>query len=320
MEYAIALTFITTAILGRFLIPVLKKLKLGQIVRDDGPKSHLVKMGIPTMGGIMFIIPIIIISLIICKFNIDILIMVGTILLFTFVGFLDDIIKIKRKSKDGLSVLQKTIGLLIVSVIFSVYFVYFSNGGSDIILPFSNMNHIYTIPKLLYVIILIITLYATTNSVNLTDGVDGLASSVTAMVILFLSIITFITNSNITIAVIGVSAIGGIMAFLLYNGHPAKVFMGDTGSLALGSIVALMAIYLKIPWVIIIVGIIYVIEALSVIIQVGHYKRTKRRVFKMAPIHHHFELSGWNEKKVVTIFTIITVIACIISYAILFLL
>jgi len=320
MEYAIGLTFITTAILGRFLIPILKKLKFGQIVRDDGPKSHLVKMGIPTMGGFIFLIPIIIITLIIGKFNADILVMNGTIILFAFVGFLDDIIKIKKKSKDGLSVLQKTIGLLIVSVIFSVYFVYFSNGGSDIILPFTNGNHIYTIPKLIYTVLLVITLYATTNSANLTDGVDGLASSVTSIIILFLLIVSFITNANSSISIIGVSTIGGIMAFLLYNGHPAKVFMGDTGSLALGSIVAIMAIYLKIPWVIIIGGIIYVMEALSVIIQVGHYKRTKKRVFKMAPIHHHFELSGWNEKKVVTVFTIITIIGCIMSYAILFLL
>ncbi len=317
MGLSFVITFLTTALFGRLLIPLLQKLKFGQIVRDDGPKTHLSKMGIPTMGGIMFIIPILLFAVVFNKFSMDSLVISAIVLLFSFVGFLDDILKIKRESKDGLNVLQKTIGLLFVSTLFAIYFVYFSNVGTEMIAPFSNMMTTFMVPKFLYVLFIIIVMYATTNSVNLTDGVDGLASSVTAIVMMCLMIIAFANINNELVIIFSISSVGGLLAFLLYNGHPAKVFMGDTGSLALGALVGIMVIYLQIPWILLIAGIIYVIEALSVIIQVGHYKRTKRRVFKMAPIHHHFELSGWKEAKVVVVFTIVTVVACALSYAIL---
>ncbi|MCK5811452.1 MAG: phospho-N-acetylmuramoyl-pentapeptide-transferase [Clostridiales bacterium] len=317
MGLSFIITFLTTALFGRLLIPLLQKLKFGQIVRNDGPKTHLSKMGIPTIGGIMFIIPILLFATIFNKFSIDSIIISIIVLLFSLVGFLDDLLKIKRKSKDGLSVLQKTIGLLIVSTLFATYFVYFSNIGTELIAPFSNMMTSFMIPKFLYVLFIIIVMYAATNSVNLSDGVDGLASSVTAIVMMCLMLIAFVNINNELVIIFSISTVGGLLAFLLYNGHPAKVFMGDTGSLGLGALVGIMAIYLKIPWVLLIAGIVYVVEALSVIIQVGHYKRTKRRVFKMAPIHHHFELSGWKEAKVVVVFTTVTIVACALSYAIL---
>lgn len=317
MGLSLIITFLTTAIFGRFLIPLLRKFKFGQTIRDDGPKTHLSKMGIPTMGGIMFVFPILLFSMIFNNFSLDSLIISAIVILFSLVGFLDDFLKIRRKSKDGLSVLQKTIGLLVVSTLFAVYFVYFSTIGTNLITPFSSMMTNYTIPKLLYVFGIILIMYATTNSVNLTDGVDGLASSVTSIVMMSLMLIAFININNELVIIFSISTVGGLLAFLLYNGHPAKVFMGDTGSLALGALVGIMVIYLQIPWILLIAGIIYVIEALSVIIQVGHYKRTKRRVFKMAPIHHHFELSGWKEEKVVVIFTIVTILACVLAYAVL---
>ena len=317
MELSLVITFIITVIFGRILIPILKKQKIGQIVRDDGPKSHLTKMGIPTMGGIMFIIPIIGVFLLLNKFSLDMLIISITILLFALVGFLDDFIKIKRKSKDGLSVLQKTIALLMVSTFFAIYFVYYSSIGTNIIVPFSNMENLFEIPKLVYVFAIIIIMYATTNTVNLTDGVDGLATSVTTIVMAFFILISYSYINSIIVLALCLSTIGGLLAFLLYNGHPAKIFMGDTGSIALGAIVGITSIYLRIPWILLIAGIIYVIEAISVIIQVSYYKKTKKRFFKMAPIHHHFELKGWNEVKVVTIFTLVTIVACVIAYVIL---
>jgi len=314
MGVSLVLTFLATVILGRLLIPMLKRFKFGQTIRDDGPKSHLIKMGIPTIGGIMFIIPILLVSMIISKFSMDIIVISGVLFLFAIVGFLDDYIKIKKKSKDGLTVMQKTLGLLLVSTLFAVYFVYFSSIGNEIIIPFSSITRVFILPKLVYVIAIIIIMYATTNTVNLTDGVDGLATSVTTIVVLFFMVISYMFLKVTLVETLSLATLGGLLAFLLYNGYPAKVFMGDTGSLFLGGMVGIISIYLKIPWILLIVGIIYVVEALSVIIQVSYYKRTKKRFFKMAPIHHHFEIKGWKETKVVVVFTTITIIASIIAY------
>ncbi|MBN2853540.1 MAG: phospho-N-acetylmuramoyl-pentapeptide-transferase, partial [Clostridia bacterium] len=250
MGLTAVIAFLATAVLGRILIPLLRKLKFGQTVRDNGPQSHLVKMGIPTMGGLMFLIPVIVLFLIFNRFNFDSIVISLTVLFYALIGFLDDFIKIRKKSKDGLSVLQKSIGLLLVSGFFSVYFVYFSGIGTDIIIPFSQMEQSLIIPKLLYVVILIITLYLTTNAVNLTDGVDGLASSVTTVVLMLFLFIGYSHADNQIISYLCLASIGGLMAFLLYNAYPAKVIMGDTGSMTLGAIVTISAIYLKIPWII----------------------------------------------------------------------
>lgn len=312
------LSLITALIAGISIIPILKRLKLGQIVRSDGPRSHLYKAGIPTIGGVIFIIPIVVYSLVFTSDIKEMSGMLAAIVGFALVGFLDDILKITRKSKDGLSVMQKSLFLLLVSTIYSVYSVVFTENGSEMIIPFSGLERSVVIQEYIYIPFLILFLYALTNSVNLTDGVDGLAGSVTGIVLLFF---VLITSSNIemysNVHLLIICAIAGILGFLFFNAHPAKVIMGDTGAMAIGGLVGVIAIYLKIPWILLIVGIVYVVESMSVIIQVGHYKRTKRRVFKMAPIHHHYELSGWKEQKVVLVFSLITVVACIAGYGIL---
>ena len=309
------LSLIIASILGFILIPLLRRLRYGQTVRDDGPQSHLYKTGIPVMGGFIFIIPICIISLVYTKDMVSTAGIIIAMLLYTGVGFIDDFLKISRKNKDGLSVLQKTILLLVISSAYSVYSVLVTEAGNEMIIPFSAMQKSIVIPEFIYIPFLIIFLYLITNSVNLTDGVDGLAGSVTGIVLLFFFMVAKAAGEMfVNEQLIALTAIAAIIGFLFFNAHPAKVIMGDTGSMALGGLVGVLAIQMQIPWVILIAGLIYVVESLSVIIQVGHYKRTRRRVFKMAPIHHHFELSGWKEQKVVMIFSLVTLAACLAAY------
>jgi len=318
MWQPLIITLIAAVLLGFLLIPLLRRLKFGQTVREDGPQSHLYKTGIPTMGGFIFIIPVAAVALIYTDNIRHMAAMIAAIAAYTLVGFADDLLKIIRKKNDGLSVLQKSLALFVISSVYSVFSVLFTTAANHMIIPFSAMGETITIPIWLYIPFLIIFLYLMTNAVNLTDGVDGLAGSVSTLVLLFFFMViksspTVLTDEKILV----LAMIGALIGFLLFNAHPAKVFMGDTGSMALGGLIGVLAIQMQIPWVILIAGIVYVVEALSSFIQVAHYKRTKRRIFKMAPIHHHFELSGWKEQKVVLVFCLVTIAACLLAFFIL---
>lgn len=308
-------SFIFAVILGFIFIPILKKLKFGKTVRDDGPATHLVKNGIPTMGGIIFLIPILVISVVIyltTSFK-EILPLAFVTVGFGFIGFLDDYIQIIRKSKDGLTPNQKMAGLLVISVIFSLYVYKFTDIGSIIDINFFGLTWSFDM-KFMFIPFTIFVLLAMTNGVNLTDGVDGLAGGVTFIVFLFFAVVNRLGASFNIITLFAMIAAGSILGFLAFNLYPAKVIMGDTGSLALGGAVASCAILMRMPQLLLIVGIIYVLESLSVIIQVAYFKRTKKRIFKMAPIHHHFEQCGWKETKVTRVFYGITLLMCIIAY------
>lgn len=316
------LAFAIAFVISLIVIPILKRKKIGQNERDDGPKSHLKKQGTPTMGGIIMIIALIIMGgilyydysgstaeterLVATNF---IPILLGTIG-FGIIGFIDDFKKVVLNNTEGLKPMYKMLGLLIVATVFTVYLTNVLNIGTDIIIPFAKST--ITLPIWIYIPFVILVMLATTNAVNLTDGIDGLSTSVTTIILTCLTVIGIITGVK-EIVIFGASLIGICLAFLLFNLHPAKIFMGDTGSLLLGGAVSVMAIYLKMPILLIIIAIVPVLETLSDIIQVAHYKRTGKRVFKMAPLHHHFELSGWHENAIVSVFSIITLVACIIG-------
>lgn len=303
------IAFCITVLLCPVVIPFLTRLKFGQFVRDDGPKSHLKKAGTPTMGGVVILAGILITSLMYINTNPNIIPILFITVGFGIIGFLDDFIKIVMRRSLGLRAYQKMLLQLIVTTIY-IYYMYNIIGiGTEIFIPFSNGKVLdlggLFIPFLYFVMI------GTVNSVNLTDGLDGLASGVTVLVATYFTVVSIGLSSNI-LPITG-AAVGSLLGFLLFNSYPARVFMGDTGSLALGGFVAATAISLKMPIFLLIVGFIYVCETFSVMIQVFYYKLTKKRVFKMAPIHHHFELSGWNETKVVAVFAIITAILCLVG-------
>lgn len=309
--YAILIAFIMNIFLCPTIIPFLTRLKFGQNVRDDGPQSHLVKSGTPTMGGIMILISLVISSLFFLKGNKDGIAVLFVTIGYGIIGFIDDYIKVVKKRSLGLRAYQKIIGQLIITGVFLYYLYSFSNIGTEIYIPFTNSKTLEL--GILFIPFFFIVMVGTVNSVNLTDGLDGLASGVTVLVVTFFLFNALAINRGL-LPITG-AAVGALLGFLLFNTHPAKVFMGDTGSLALGGLVASIAIIMKMPLFIIIVGIIYVLEAVSVILQVGYFKITKgKRLFKMAPIHHHFEQCGWKEVKVVTVFYIITAIACLIGF------
>jgi phospho-N-acetylmuramoyl-pentapeptide-transferase len=291
------------------VIPFLSRLKFGQFVRNDGPKSHLKKTGTPTMGGIAIIAGILITALFYINTNPDIIPIMFMTVAFGILGFLDDFIKVVMKRSLGLKAYQKIIGQLLISGIYIYYIYYHTEIGTKIMLPFSNGNYIDL--GTLFAPFMLVVILGTVNDTNLTDGLDGLASSVTILVATFFTVISIGTDSAIS-PITGAAA-GSLLAFLLFNSHPARVFMGDTGSLALGGFVVSSAIGLKMPIFILIVGFIYLAECISVILQVGYFKLTRKRLFKMAPIHHHFELMGWNETKVVAVFGIVTTMLCLIG-------
>jgi phospho-N-acetylmuramoyl-pentapeptide-transferase len=303
------IAFLITMIVAPIIIPYLTKLKFGQFVRDDGPKSHLKKSGTPTMGGVIFLVGIFITSLLYLKTNMAILPILILTMGYGVIGFVDDFIKIARKRSLGLKAYQKLIAQLILSVFFCYYLINYANISTDIMIPFSKGYYIdlgvWFIPFNIFVIL------GTVNGVNLTDGLDGLATSVTVLVATFFTVVSIGLKTDIS--PITLACVGSLLAFLIFNSYPAKVFMGDTGSLALGGFVVGVAIYLQMPLFIPIVGFIYLLETLSVMIQVGYYKKTKKRVFMMAPIHHHYELKGWNETKIVVVFGIITAVLCLIG-------
>ena len=316
------ITFILSIILGTIIIPILKKLKVGQIERDDGPQSHLKKQGTPTMGGIIIIITMII--MITC---IDIFLMIKgqseiagkliPILLLTIgfglIGFIDDFKKLVLKNTEGLKPLYKMLGLLVISVGYVIYLVYMLNIGTNTYIPF--VKQMVSMPLFIYIPFAIIVILATTNAINLTDGIDGLSSSISAIIITCLTIVGILSQTQ-EIAIFGSVVIGAVLGFLMFNLHPAKVFMGDTGSLLLGGVISAIALYLKMPLLLLVIALIPVLETISVIIQVVYFKKTGKRFFKMAPLHHHFELLGWKESKVVIVFSIITLLLSILGLVI----
>lgn len=312
------LSFVTTMILGLIIVPILKKLKVGQIERDDGPESHLKKQGTPTMGGIIIMLGIIIVTIIayIYYSNSDVAIaknlipILGLTIGFGVIGFIDDFKKLVLKNTKGLKPSLKMLGLLIISVIYVMYLIKGLNLGTDTYIPI--LKQYINIPVFAYIPFAIFVILATTNAVNLTDGIDGLSSSVCTIIITCLTIIATTLGVK-EIIVFGAIVIGAVLGFLIFNIHPAKVFMGDTGSLFLGGVISGIALYLKMPLILIVIAIIPVIETLSVIIQVVYFKKTGKRVFKMAPIHHHLELSDWRENQVVMLFSVITLVASVVG-------
>ncbi|HPZ06329.1 MAG: phospho-N-acetylmuramoyl-pentapeptide-transferase [Clostridiaceae bacterium] len=308
-------TFILTLIAGPVVIPMLRRLKFGQTIRDDGPATHLKKMGIPTVGGLIFIIPMIITSLILVPGYPGILPVLLVTLGYAAIGFIDDMIKVVKKNKDGLNPKQKSFGLLLVSSAFAFYTAYHPELGTGMILPFLGIDAVVELPVWLFIPLVIIVMYLITNSVNMTDGVDGLAAGVTLIVAVFFTIVAMMKPEWDNVKMICAITAGGCLGFLVFNIHPAKVIMGDTGSLALGGVVGAAAVLMKMPWMLLVAGAIYAVESLSVFIQVVSFKLRGKRVFKMAPIHHHFELSGWKETKVVRVFWLITIVLCLIGFA-----
>ena len=307
--YALIIAFIACVVLGAFVIPKLHN--FGQNVRDDGPKSHLKKQGTPSMGGIFMIGAFAIATLFFVKDNPDAIVVLLITVGYGLVGFLDDYIKVVKKRSLGLRAWQKVVFQLIVTILFAIYLLKMNDFGTEIYVPFT--KGFYIDLGWLYVPFLFFVMVGTVNSVNLTDGLDGLASGVTVLVATYFVFIAYAVNKGL-IPVCG-AAIGALLGFLVFNSYPAKVFMGDTGSLALGGFVASVAILTKMPIMLVIVGFVYVCESLSVMIQVGYFKLTGgKRIFKMAPIHHHFELTGLQGIKVVEPFTIATAVLCLLGF------
>ena len=314
------ITFFVTVAISIFVIPLLRKLKIGQIERNDGPESHLKKQGTPTMGGIILMFATIVSSVIVYIYYLKIrgdvevakqlLPLIITAFGFGLIGFIDDFMKLVLKNTKGLNPKAKMFGLLLISVGYTIFLLKGLNIGTDMYIPF--LKQYITLPIFVYIPFIILVMLSTTNAINLTDGIDGLSSSVTAIILTALTVISIVFNVK-EITVFGSILIGACLGFLLFNLYPSKVMMGDTGSLMLGGAVSAIAIYLKMPLILLIVALIPIIETLSVMIQVMHYKRTGNRIFKMAPLHHHFELSGWKENKVVSVFSLVTLIVCIIS-------
>ena len=312
---AIIIAFAISALLCPIIIPFLHKLKFGQQVRDDGPQSHLKKQGTPTMGGLIILSSIIITSLFYIPSYPKIIPVLFMTAGFGIIGFLDDYIKIILKRSEGLTPLQKLAGQIVITGIFAWYVLNSGEVGTDMLIPFTGgfEDGKFLSLGILFVPALFFVTLGTDNGVNFTDGLDGLFTSVTILVATFLTIVAI--GEDMGISPITGAVVGSLLGFLLFNVYPAKVFMGDTGSLALGGFVASAAYMMRLPLFIPIIGLIYLVEVLSVIIQVTYFKKTGgKRIFKMAPIHHHFELCGWSETRVVAVFSIVTAILCMVAY------
>ena len=314
MDYTVfipvLISFALSVIMGPVIIPVLRRLKMGQTEREDGVQSHLKKAGTPTMGGVIILLSIVITSVFYIPSYPKIIPILFVTLGFGLIGFLDDYLKVVMKRSDGLYPKQKMALQIVVTAVFAFYLVKFTDVSLAMLIPFSGGQYLnigwLAIPLLFFAVI------GTVNGVNFTDGLDGLASSVTVLVATFFTVAALGIDSGIS--PITCAVVGALLGFLLFNVYPASVFMGDTGSLALGGFVASAGYMLQMPIFIIIVGLIYLVEVLSVIIQVTYFKKTGgKRIFKMAPIHHHFELCGWSETRVVAVFSIITAILCLIA-------
>ena len=314
MDYTVFMpvlvAFVLSVIMGPVIIPVLRRLKMGQTEREDGVKSHLKKAGTPTMGGVIILLSVVITSVFYMKEHPKIIPILFVTLVFGLIGFLDYYLKVVLRRSDGLFPRQKMALQIVVTAVFAFYVRKFTDVPLAMLIPFSGGKYLdigwLAVPLMFFAVI------GTVNGVNFTDGLDGLASSVTVLVATFFTVVAIGTKSGIE--PITCAVVGALLGFLLFNVYPASVFMGDTGSLALGGFVASTAYMLQMPVFIIIVGLIYLIEVLSVMIQVTYFKKTGgKRIFKMAPIHHHFELCGWSETRVVAVFSIVTALLCLIA-------
>ena len=305
---------VVTGVIGYFLLPVLRALKAGQSIREVGPTWHNSKAGTPMMGGIMFVFGTILCLLgsipFMADFSIFYVLVLG--LCFGLVGFLDDFCKLKFKRDLGLTAIQKALLQMAVSAIY-LYLLYRKGILTcDVYIPFANVT--FYLHPIVYVFFAMFVMVGCVNAVNLTDGVDGLCASVTVPVMVFFTAVA-ISMNKLDLALLPACLVGALIAYLFYNWHPAKVFMGDTGSLFLGGIVCGMAFVLDMPLILVLVGIIYIVETMSVILQVGYFKLTHgKRIFKMSPIHHHFELCGWKEEKIVIVFTSVCILMCVLAW------
>lgn len=315
---ATLVSFLLTLLLGRFVIPMLRALHAGQSIREVGPQWHNTKAGTPTMGGIMFIAAVVLCTVgfgwksMAENHTYTHLYVLALALCYGMIGFADDFVKVKFKRNLGLTAIQKFVLQLAVAVGFLLLLRRNGDLTCDLYIPFWNVS--FVIPPVVYLIFAAFVIVGCVNAVNLTDGIDGLSSSVTIPVMVFFAATSYVYGNG-TLALLPATLAGGLAAFLCYNFHPAKVFMGDTGSLFLGGVVCGMAFALDMPLVLILVGIIYIVETLSVILQVTYFKLTHgKRIFKMTPIHHHFELCGWKEEKIVCVFTAITLVMCVLAY------
>lgn len=306
----ILISFVISVILGPVVIPLLRKLKFGQTVRDDGPQTHLKKSGTPTMGGLIFLAGVIVTSLLYAKNYPEIIPILFVTVGFGIIGFLDDYIKIILHRSEGLTPSQKMLGQFLVTAIFVFYYYRQTGGDMAMMIPFWPGHELHL--GWLAIPVAFLAIIGTVNGANFTDGLDGLASSVTVLIATFFTVVAIGTGSG-AFPITG-AVVGSLLGFLLFNVYPASVFMGDTGSLALGGFVAATAYMLKMPIFILIVALIYWVEILSVMIQVTYFKMTGgKRFFRMAPIHHHFELGGWSETRVVAVFSIVTAILCLVG-------
>ena len=306
----VLISFVLSVIMGPIVIPMLRKMKMKQTERVEGVESHLQKAGTPTMGGVMILASIVVTSLFYVKDYPKIIPILFVTLGFGLIGFLDDYLKVVMKRSDGLFPKQKFALQIVITAVFAYYLIHVTHTPLTLLIPFSGGR--YWNIGWLAIPLLFIAVIGTVNGVNFTDGLDGLASSVTVLVATFFTVVAVGTKSGIEPVTCAV--VGALMGFLLFNVYPASVFMGDTGSLALGGFVASTAYMLQMPIFIIIVGMIYLIEVASVMIQVTYFKKTGgKRIFKMAPIHHNFELCGWSETRIVAVFSIITAILCLIA-------
>ena len=321
---AAVVAFVISAVIGKFLVPALRRWKAGQSIKEDGPTWHMSKQGTPTMGGLMFILATIIVVLVvngpaILSGDWTSVIVLVFALVFGAIGFLDDYAKIKKKENTGLTAGQKFLLQLAAAILFIVLLRKCGILSPNLYVPFFGVE--LHLPWVVYLIFAVLVITGTVNAVNITDGLDGLSSSVTLPVCAFFAAafgwawVKWQQSGTAGMAVFAAALFGGLVGFLVYNHYPAKVFMGDTGSLFLGGAVCGMAFALDLPLILILVGIIYIIETLSDIIQVTYFKATHgKRIFRMAPLHHHLEMGGWNEKKVVFVFASISLVFCILAF------
>ena len=311
-------SFALACVAGPFIIPLMRKLKMGNTEREDGVETHLLKNGTPSMGGWIFILPAVLTMgvLSIIRRDASYTVLPAVLLLFGAVGFADDFLKARKKSKDGLLWWQKMAALFAVSLLFSLYAVLFTEGGSYINFLVLGENHSVSL-GIFYCPFVIFLMLAESNATNLTDGLDGLLGGSAALVYMFFAVTCVCLTENAPVAVFSAGMAGALAGFLVFNYHPAKIFMGDTGSLAIGGSLGAAAVLTGHPFLIFFSGLLFVIEALSVILQVGFFKLTKgKRLFKMAPIHHHFEKCGWRELKVTYVFWGFVAVCCLVTYII----
>lgn len=315
MLLAMVIAFAITGGMAPKFIPYLRKLKFGQSILEDGPTWHMKKQGTPTMGGIMFIIGIVVACIFMLRDTRAWLALVAAVF-FGLIGFFDDYVKVVKKRNLGLTARQKSGLQVLVSIAYLISLRLFDYGTFGVMdthvwIPLFNVTLQLSWFYYLFAVFVIV---GTVNSVNLTDGLDGLAASITAVVAVFFSAVSFFSTANEGLGILSSALLGGLLAFLIYNSYPAKVFMGDTGSLFLGGLVCTLAFAYNQPVILVIVGLVYVLETLSVILQVASFRLTGKRIFKMAPLHHHFEMCGWKEKQIVYLFTFITILCCVAGY------